>query len=922
MELHKTTSDPASWRAYVREHLPPLAGDSSRNAAVIEELATQLQDLYEAAIRGGASAEEAQACVHAEVTDWDALARDLTQAHNPAAAPVRSLVEAVFPRSPGLPFAAAFGALMRDTRHAVRSLRGQPLVTSTTLLTFALGIGATTVAFALVQSVLLRPLPYREPDRLVWVQQTVPEIAHQYPMVGVNARSFTRWQESCRTSCDSMAAFAADVATLTGMGEPEGLVGARVSPSLFEVIGVGPVHGRAFTAAEADPGNDRVVMLSYDFWQRRFGGDRGVIGRTIRLDDVPLEIVGVLSSTFRFPEVAHRDLSGRIVNAPAYLRPLGWSEEQRTSWGEYDNAVVLRLRDGASVEAARAELTSLTSAEFAQAPIHPFPVVEPLAATITSDARRPLWLLLGAVLSALLIACVNVSNLLLARWMTRRREFAIRTAVGASRAHLASLVGVESVLLAATGGLLGAAGAWLALDAIVARVPLAIPRLHDVRLDMTALAFAAGLTGVCAVLCSVLPAWRAAGVAPGDTLKAAARTTTDSGRWAGVRRWLVSAEVALTTMLLVVGGLLLASFVNVLRVEPGFSTTAIVAIDLTLPGARYPDAEARARFFDQLLDTLEEVPGIESAGLARKVPLEGEGAVDAFVRDGDARPISEQPIASHVQVSPDYLRTIDVTLVHGRLLTAADRGRDVAVISERAARAVWSSPQDAVGRRFTRGNRDVSWEIVGVVADARLRGLEQEPGLVAYVPYGPKDTQSQLSLVVRTRPDLAPAAVVGRIRDAVQSLDPQLPLQRTRTLVDVLDRALGLRRFQLHLVVAFAAVGLLLACIGIYGVSASGVERRRNELAIRLALGASSGGVRRLVVGQGLAPVCLGLAVGLVLGVGAARVVGATLFGVTPDEPIVIGTVAAGVLVVAIAACLEPAIRAARVPLASTLRSE
>jgi len=368
--------------------------------------------------------------------------------------------------------------------------------------------------------------------------------------------------------------------------------------------------------------------------------------------------------------------------------------------------------------------------------------------------------------------------------------------------------------------------------------------------------------------------------------------------------------------------LLLASFVNILRVEPGFSTAAIVATDLTLPGARYPDAEARARFFDQLLGLLDEVPGIESAGLARRVPLEGEGAVDAFVREGDARPVAEQPIASHVQVSPGYLRTIGLTLVHGRLFTAADRGRDVAVISERAARTVWATPQEALGRRFSRGNRDTSWEIVGVVADARLRGPEQDPGLVAYVPYGPKSTQAQLSLVVRTRPDLAPAAVVGRIRNAVQSLDPQLPLQRTRTLDAVLDRALALRRFQLNLVVAFAVVGLLLACIGIYGVSASGVERRRNELAIRLALGASSGGVRRLVVRQGLAPVCLGMVAGLGLGIGTARVIASMLFGVAPGQPMVVGAVAAGVLLVAVAACLEPAIRAARTPLASTLRSE
>jgi hypothetical protein len=267
-------------------------------------------------------------------------------------------------------------------------------------------------------------------------------------------------------------------------------------------------------------------------------------------------------------------------------------------------------------------------------------------------------------------------------------------------------------------------------------------------------------------------------------------------------------------------------------VDRGIATAAIVATDLTLPSARYPDASARARFFDELLESVAGQPGIESAGLVRRVPLEGESSVDAFVADGDVRPVGEQSIASHVQVSPGYLSTIGLVLVHGRLLTTDDRGRDVAVISERAARTVWSSPQQALGRRFARNRGDVSWEVVGVVADARLRGLERVPGLVAYVPYGPRSTQAQLSLVVRTRADLQTATAIERLRDVVNALDPQLPLQRVRTLEAVLDDALALRRFQLHLVVAFAAVGLVLACLGIYGVSASAVERRRNELAL------------------------------------------------------------------------------------------
>lgn len=814
----------------------------------------------------------------------------------------------------------AFDGAARDIRHAARSLATQPLFTITTLLTFALGIGATTVAYSLVHTVLLSPLPYPEPGRLAFVQQVVPEIADQYPVVGVNARSFLRWDASCQASCDGLAVFESDRATHTDTGEPEGLIGARVSPGFFGLLGIVPLHGRLFAEAETTLGADRVIILTHGLWQRRFGGDPAIIGSIIDLDGVPSEVVGVLSSTFHFPQVAHRDLSRRISNAPEYFRPLAWSNSRRNSWGEYDAAVLLRVSKGVSLEAARAELASLTDAEFADAPIHPYPVIEPLAGVITSEARRPLWLLLGVVLSTLLIACVNVANLLGTRWMRRRRELAIRTAIGAGRARLASLVAAESLLITGAGGLLGAGVAWLALDAILRHVPLAIPRLDNVRLDITSFAFAMGLTGGCALLCALLPAWRAASVDPGDMLKAGAHTTTDSGRWAGARRFLVGAEVAVTTMLLVVGGLLLVSFINVLRVDPGFSTTSVVAADLVLPSARYPDSGARARFFDQVLTELDHMPGIEAAGLARGLPLENEGAVDAIIPGGNLQPIGEQAVASHVQVSPGYFRAIGLSLVHGRLFTPDDRGRHVAVISEHTARTVWPSPQEALGRTFTRSPGDVTWEVVGVVADVRLRGLEHEAGLAAYVPYGPEDARPEVSLVIKSQADVVPAVAIGRVRDVVRAIDSQLPLQRARTLDDVVDGTLALRRFQLRLVIGFATTGLLLACIGIYGVSASAVERRRGEIAVRLAFGATPGRVRRLVARQGLTPAVFGLTIGLVLGVGAARIIASMLFGVTPTQPAVVGAVALTMLLAAIVASLEPAARAARTPIVSTLR--
>jgi putative ABC transport system permease protein len=450
----------------------------------------------------------------------------------------------------------------------------------------------------------------------------------------------------------------------------------------------------------------------------------------------------------------------------------------------------------------------------------------------------------------------------------------------------------------------------------VARLPVDIPRLSDTRLDPTTLLIAVTLTAASGLLAGVLPAWWAARVDPSDTLRDTAHTTTGSRSSAKVRAWLVGSEVALTALLLVLGGLLLASFANVLRVDRGFSTASVVATDLVLSGTRYPDGAARARFVEAMLAALDQAPEISVSGISDRLPLEGDSAVDSMIPDGDARPIGEQPIANHLFVSAGYFQTVGIPLVRGRLLTPDDHMRPVAVISELAARTLWPG-QDAIGRSFMRSDKRNRWEVVGIVGDARLRGLEREAPLVAYVAYGIAPRQR---FSVAARSNASEPVALARIREIIRKLDPELPLQRMRTLDDVLDDALALRRFQMRLVGAFALVGLALACIGIYGVASSAVERRRNELAVRVALGASSGQVRRLVIRQGLTPILAGLVVGLALGVATARAAAALLFGVVPAQPLVVAIVATIVLVAALASCLEPAVRAARMPVASTLR--
>jgi predicted permease len=510
---------------------------------------------------------------------------------------------------------------------------------------------------------------------------------------------------------------------------------------------------------------------------------------------------------------------------------------------------------------------------------------------------------------------VNVAGLLGARWTGRQRELAIRTAMGAGRSRLAQLVAVEGLLLATAGGAIGLALASISLRTLLATAPAAVPRLDEVRLDTTALIVTAAITLACALICSLVPAWRAAGADPGDTLKTSALSTTPGRRWIAIRGWLVSGEVALTAMLLVVGGLLVASFVNVLQVDRGFSTTSVIAANLELPAARYPDTASRARFFDALLDGLGREPGVAVAGLTRALPLEGLATVDAFVAAGDARPGLAQPVGSHVQVSAGYFAAIGLPLLRGRLLTPDDHARAVAVISEHTARTLWPG-EDAIGRSFRRGRAEV-FQVVGIVADAKIQGFEKDPGLVGYVPYG-LNTRNGLSLVVRG--NHGDAAAIAGARRVVKALDPDLPLRRVRTLDSVVDDALAMRRFQMRLLAAFGAAGLILACLGIYGVLSAMVESRRAELAIRLALGAAPTGVRWLIVRQGLTPVVFGLGIGLAAGVVAARFAASLLFGVTPAHPVVLASVVAVVLAVAIAACLAPAARAARTSLVSALR--
>ena len=481
-------------------------------------------------------------------------------------------------------------------------------------------------------------------------------------------------------------------------------------------------------------------------------------------------------------------------------------------------------------------------------------------------------------------------------------------------------VAAETATVALAGGILGLAAAHASIRILIAFAPVDIPRLGEVALDARAFGFAAALIATCAGVCVIIPAWRAWRTDAADVLKAGAHSTTASPAAARVRDILVGVEVGLTVGLLILAGLFLASFVRVLRVDPGFAVDRRVAIDLKLPAARYRTGEDRTKFIERLLPLVQSIPGVEAAGLAQKLPLEGEATVDSFIIDKPV-PMATglELVGNHYFASPSYFDAIGMAIVRGRMFAETDRGRRVAVVSELTARTLWPG-QEPIGRRFARSdNRREAWEVIGIVANARMTGLEHASGLVAYVPYWDR-TVSDMSLVVQSRVD-GNSSIAANLRNVLRELDPELPLLKVRTIDDVVDRAVAVRRFQTLLTVLFAAAGLLIACLGIYGVVVSAGERRRAELAVRLALGATRRDVVILVALQAAKPVMAGLVAGSIGAIAGARVIQSMLFEVSPNDPMVIAAVCALVLVIAALACVDPAARAARIYAVTLLRT-
>ena len=809
--------------------------------------------------------------------------------------------------------------LWQDIRYAVRSLRRAPGFTAAAVLTLALGIGATTAIFSVVETVILKPLAYDEPERLVVIHETDPQNAGAL-LLPVNALHFRDWRAASR-SFDGMAIIGPLRADLSGGGEPVRVAGARVSPRLFAMLGAQPMLGRFFGEEEDAEGRDRVVVLGYDLWRRRFAGDPAIVGQAVRLDGEPYTVVGVLPAGFSLPRLSH--LYGLSTNAdqPQFWKPFAAGVTDLRITGRHNHTALARLGPGVPADAARAELNTILAETLRGAPGDPRLEVAlvPMQDQIVSRSRRALQLILAAVAMVLLIACVNIANMLLARSIQRRREMSIRRAAGATRARLIWQLLSEGLILSTIGGIAGLAVAAVIVRLVLAWAPVDVPRLDEVALDVRMVLFAAAVSWLAGVLVALIPAWQLSRERGEDAALAAARHTTGSRATERARTLLVAAEVGGSTICVVVAGLLLLSFVNLLRVDGGFTAGQVLTSDIMLPDARYGTNEAATAFRDQLLARLRAVPGIAAVGLGDRLPVSGLRSAGG-VTTVERRHLPDWPTVDQQAADAGYFETLRIPLRAGRLFDDRDRGRRVAVVSERAAALLWPG-EPAVGRRFVDDDdADVPVvEVVGVVADVRTVGLGEIAPPAVYVPYW-DNALSGSAIVVRASGDAR--AVAAAVRDEIRRVDPELAVPPLRTMDDVVAASVSQRRFQMQLVLLLAAAALLLAGLGIYGVVAHWVAQRTSEIGIRMAIGAAPRRVRIMVLRQALTPVIAGVAGGVAAAMALGRLLRAQLFGIDATDLTTYVAAAVFLTAVGLLASYLPARRATRIDPVTALRAE
>ncbi len=803
-------------------------------------------------------------------------------------------------------------------RNAIRNLLRDRGYTTVALLTLAFGIGVNTIIFTLVNGVLLRPLAWRDAGQLVTVNEIVPEFTGMLlGALPVNARHFFEWRDHS-TSFAQLGLIDNMLFVLTRAGEPEQVAGVKISANVLSMLGAQPQFGRNFLEDEERPGHDRVAVISDTLWSRKYHRDPGLVGRAKTQGGALFTEVGLITATLQFPR-PESQLGGFPRKADIFI-PFAALRDESGWLGEFNYTVIGRLKPGVSTRQALAEMDVLQASIATHFPekLHLRTAITPLQDQIVGPVRRGLLILFGAVGAVLLIVCVNLANLTLARATGRGRDLAIRAALGAGRWQLVRYILTECVCIGVAGGAAGFMLASLGLQAVLRYAPADLPRIEEVHLDARVLLFALGRSILGGLLVGILPAWRASSADPQEALRASSHTITEGRRGLATRDLLVGFECGLSAVLLIAAALMMSSFVRLLNVDKGFDADRLIAVEINLPAGTYGEAKQREVYYRQLIAKLQGVPGVTSAALVSHLPLEGEDWGDVIQKAGEKRPLAELPAANYRFCSPDYFRTMGIPLLSGNAFTQADRNRSLAVISEQAARVAWPG-ENPIGKKFRRGDNDEApFEVAGVVRDV-LTGMEKKPAATVYVPYWYR-SERVMEAVLRT--PLDPRALASSVRSAVWGIDPDSVIGEVRTMQRVVSDSVGQRRFQMWLIAGFAASALFLACIGIYGVVSWSVARRRNEIGIRMALGARNADVHRLVIAQAMRPVLCGLAAGVAAALALGRVLNSVLFGVSAHDPPTIAVVIAVLGGVAALACYIPSRRAARIDPLDALRYE
>ena len=820
--------------------------------------------------------------------------------------------------------ANAIENIVKDVHYAVRALRRNPGFTLAAVLTLGLGIGANTALFSVVNGVLLRPLPYGQPERLVALQNRWDGNDGES---SISPAEYFDYLDQL-TAFERIGVSTPAIVSITGEGEPERLPATAVSAGVLPLLGVAPVAGRVFAPQEDVP-SPEVVILSYELWQRRFSGAESVLGRRIIVNGLPRTVIGVMPAGFRVPD----DLSS-TTPAEVFI-PLGLHRDSVRIRGSHYLTGVARLRRGASVEQGRADIATVARRFVARFPSdYPEKMqfrasVTPLLESVVGEVRPVLVILLAAVGFVLMIACANVAGLLLSRTEGRRREMAVRTALGAGRGRLVRQLLVESIVLALFGGLVGVGLAVLGTRGLVSLRPPDLPRLDAIGVDTRVLLFALAASTVVGVLFGLLPAIQATGLDVQSMLREAGRGFAGSRRQ-GARRVLVVGEVALALVLLVGAGLMTRSFVGLLSVDPGYRVDHVLTVPVTLPAARYEEDERVIGFFRELTRRVAGLPGVTTAGAVAGVPLVAErGDIGINIPERPLPAGGTRRRADWQVVTPGYFQAMGMRLLRGRGIEDADQANTpgVVVINQALANKYWAG-EAPIGKRFILGGRAGPGEvtIVGIVGDVRHASLASAPEPEMYLAHtqfrfwGGGGILRSLSLVVRTAAE--PSTLTRAVRAEVAAFDPQLPLGTFRTMEEVRGESVSQPRFLMFLFSVFSIVSLAIAVVGIYGVIAYGVAQRRKEIGIRVALGARPSTVAGMVVRQGMGLAVLGIALGLLMAFALTRFLSSFLFSVTPTDPITLGTVTLSLAAAALAATYVPALRATRTDPVEVLRAE